>query len=250
MKVFLATLVAVAVLGAPSAALAAPPGAAVVGYDVSYPQCGGALPGAPAFGIVGVNDGIAYSPNPCLAAEYAWAQRSSSTSQAKVQLYANTANPGPAVSTHWPAGQQAPRACDGTWSADCSYDYGWNAAQDSFADAVGVAGGGAASAAPWWLDVESANSWSTDQSTNTDSLQGAVDALRAAGVSTVGFYSNASSWSSIVGSTTAFAGLPSWVPGARSQKAAKANCAVTITGGRAKYAQYASGGFDADYPCF
>ena len=28
------------------------------GYDVSYPQCGQALPSSPAFGIVGVNNGV------------------------------------------------------------------------------------------------------------------------------------------------------------------------------------------------
>jgi hypothetical protein len=241
-------LVAAALVAVPTAALAAPPAAAPVGYDVSYPQCGKALPTSPAFGIVGVNDGIAYSANPCLATQYAWALRSSSTSQAKVQFYANTGNPGPQVSTHWPTGQQTPRVCAGAWDADCSYDYGWNAAQDSFKDASAATSFGAASNAPWWLDVESANSWSADQSTNGSAIQGAVDFLKA-NVLSVGLYSNASSWSSIVGSTTVFASLPSWVPGARTEKAAKANCGVTITGGPAKYAQYASGGLDADYAC-
>ena len=36
------------------------------GNDVSYPQCGSTLPGAPAFGIVGVNGGLANDLNPCL----------------------------------------------------------------------------------------------------------------------------------------------------------------------------------------
>jgi hypothetical protein len=252
-KVLLATLVAAALVGAPTAAIAAPraPAPPAVGYDVSYPQCSGGLPASPAFGIVGVNDGIVFSANPCLAAQYTWALQSSSTTQAKVQFYANTGNPGPVLSSHWPNGQQTPRICDGTWSNECAYDYGWNAAQDSFADAAGVAGAAVAGGAPWWLDVESANSWSTVQSSNISSLQGAVDGLRAAGATnTVGFYSNASSWTSIVGSKSVFAASPSWVPGARNQKAAASNCAVTITGGRAKYAQYASGAFDADYACY
>lgn len=42
-----------------------------VGYDVSYPQCGGRLPKDLAFGIVGVSDGLAYGQNPCLAQQYA-----------------------------------------------------------------------------------------------------------------------------------------------------------------------------------
>src|SRR6202521_6462862 len=40
------------------------------GYDISYPQCGGAYP-AGAFGIVGVNGGYPFLHyNPCLADEY------------------------------------------------------------------------------------------------------------------------------------------------------------------------------------
>jgi hypothetical protein len=256
-KVLLATLVAAALVGAPTAAIAAPraPAPPAVGYDVSYPQCSGGLPSSPAFAIVGVNDGIVFSPNPCLAAQYNWATHSSSTTQPKVQFYANTGNPGPVLSGHWPNGQQTPHVCDpGTWSDGCAYDYGYNAAQDSFADAATAAGGGGtgsavAAAAPWWLDVESANSWSTVQTSNISALNGAVAGLRDAGVTSVGFYSNASSWSSLVGSQTVFAASPSWVPGSRSQKAAASNCSVTITGGRAKYAQYASGAFDADYVC-
>jgi hypothetical protein len=110
------------------------------GYDISYPQCGGPLPANPAFGIVGVNAGIVYSPNPCLGtgdgpSELAWA------GGASAQLYANTGNPGPALSSHWPNGQTSPRACNtatapGPDTADCVYDYGWNAAADSYQTAI------------------------------------------------------------------------------------------------------------------
>ena len=37
------------------------------GNDVSYPQCGKSFPSGQAFGIVGVNDGLANNANPCLA---------------------------------------------------------------------------------------------------------------------------------------------------------------------------------------
>ncbi len=46
------------------------------GNDVSYPQCGITMPTGQAFGIVAVNDGLANTTNPCLAAEIAWAQTS------------------------------------------------------------------------------------------------------------------------------------------------------------------------------
>src|SRR3954454_12450145 len=84
--------------------------AGATGYDVSYPQCGGALPPSPSFGIVGVNNGIVYSSNPCLASQYAWAVNATSTTGPKVSFYANTANPGPS-SSHWPTGATTPMAC-------------------------------------------------------------------------------------------------------------------------------------------
>src|SRR5687767_1740342 len=68
---------------------------AQIGYDVSWPQCGKSLPTGHAFGIVGVNDGIASTTNSCLGALLQWAHRASgATAQPKAQLYVNTANPG------------------------------------------------------------------------------------------------------------------------------------------------------------
>lgn len=241
------TMALVAVLASGGAAWAKGGGSTSTGYDVSYPQCGASLPAGPAFGIVGVNDGIVYSPNPCLAAEYQWAAASTSTIRPKVSFYANTANPGLA-SSHWPTGQTSPRACDGSLSTACSYDYGWNAAADSFTDAQN-ASGATASADPWWLDIETANSWQSDPSLNNADIQGALDYLMNAGVTSTGIYTNLNSFQTIMGSTTAFAGYPSWVPGAHSVRAAKNNCNASITGGHVVYAQYPSGGFDADYPC-
>src|SRR4051812_2384405 len=66
-------------------------------YDVSYPQCGKAMPAPADGGIVGVNGGIVLSANPCLASEYAWARQATAYAPA---FYANTGNPGPAYSSH------------------------------------------------------------------------------------------------------------------------------------------------------
>lgn len=233
-----------------------------VGYDISYPQCNSSFPSTPAFGIVGVNDGKPFSANPCLGtgdgpSQLAWAGMNA-------QLYVNTANPGPALSTHWPNGQTTPQQCNtasnpGSDTAECAYDYGWNAAADSYQDAVnayvalGWAPAGSSRtpvANAWWLDVESANSWTSNTTFNVQDLQGEVDYLKSAGATSVGFYATSSDWQTITGGTTSFSAYKSWIPGATSLSQAQANCAGGgITGGGVALTQYPSGGFDADYQC-
>jgi hypothetical protein len=233
-----------------------------VGYDISYPQCNASFPSAPAFGIVGVTGGRPFGANPCLGtgdgpSQLAWAGMNA-------QLYANTADPGPALSTHWPNGQTSPQQCNtasnpGSDTAECAYDYGWNAAADSYQDAVnayvslGWASPGSTRtpvANAWWLDVESANSWTSNTTFNVDELQAEVDFLKSAGAASIGFYANPSDWQTITGGTSSFAAYRSWMPGASSLSQAQANCAGGgITGGGVALTQYPSGGFDADYQC-
>ena len=221
------------------------------GYDISWPQCGGPYPVNPAFGIVGVNKGIVFSANPCLASEVTWAGGTSAA------LYANTGNPGPALSSHWPTGQTSPQVCSATTpdTAACAYDYGYNAAADSYTDAVSAftALGLTASPAgnPWWLDVETSNSWRTDVTLNVAALSGAVYYLgTVAHVASLGFYSTSYQWGVITGGTSAFSAYSSWVAGAADAAGASANCAGPgFTGGGVTLAQYPSGGFDADLRC-
>ena len=233
------------------------------GYDISFPQCGGLFPDSPAFGIVGVNGGRAMSANPCLGAgavpsELAWAGGPSA------QLYANTGNPGPALSTHWPNGQVAPRACNtatapGADTADCAYDYGWNAAADSYQTAVlayislGLAPPGATRtplANAWWLDVETANSWRSAAALNVAALQGELDYLQSVGAASIGFYSTSYQWNQVTRGTKVFAAAPAWVAGAGTTSGARARCSSGgFTGGPVVMAQYAANGFDADWRC-
>ena len=153
------------------------------------------------------------------------------------------------MSAHWPKGQTSPKACDGTWSANCSYDYGWNAAQDSFAKATAAIGTTAASSVPWWLDVETANSWNkTDLSTNSADVQGAVDFLETR-VATVGVYSTGYQWGVITGGLNLSTAVPDWVAGASSATSAASYCSSSFSGGAVRYVQYPSGGYDADYAC-
>jgi hypothetical protein len=207
------------------------------GYDISYPQCGGAYPTNVLFGIVGVNDGIVYSANPCLASELAWAKQQSGQPAA---LYANTADPGPTLSTHWPTGQSFPQTCD-TGNLDstaCSYDYGWNAAANSYADAV--AAYTSLNQTPqlneWWLDLETANSWEQNTANNVSELQGEVAYLQSQAVGLIGFYASSNAWQTITGGTTTFSFLPSWRAGIGSKAKAQSYCGTNgVTGGPIKY---------------
>ena len=141
-------------------------------------------------------------------------------------------------------------------SAACAYDYGWSAAEDAYARARSVAGD-AAALSPWWLDVETANSWSDDDlATNAAALQGTIAALQAAGVAAIGIYALAADWSEIIGATTAsapqnapFAALPNWRPGAKSSAEAPSWCMRTVTGGRVMLVQFAAGPFDGNLTC-
>lgn len=221
------------------------------GYDISYPQCGGAYPANPAFAIVGVNGGRVYRANPCLASQIAWA------GGVRGQLYANTGNPGPALSSYWPLGQTSPRYCDpaNPDTADCAFDYGFNAAADSYATAVAAYAElgltGSPAGVRWWLDVETSNSWRADTTLNVAALSGAVAYLRdQAGVTSLGFYSTQQQWDTITGGTLSFSAYPSWLAGALSLKGAKDRCTrAAFTGNVIVYTQYPYQGFDANYAC-
>ena len=224
-----------------------------IGFDISYPQCGGAYPSNAAFSIVGVNGGRVYSANPCLASQIAWGGTAA-------ELYVNTGNPGPALSSFWPLGQTSPRFCDpaNPDTADCAFDYGWNAAKHSFETAqaaytqLGIATSPALTT--WWLDVETSNSWRSDNlALNVAALQGEVAYLReVAGVTRLGFYSTTYQWGIITGGTKVFAEYPSWGAGARNEKVARQVCSSTttsFTGGPLVLMQFPYAGFDGNIRC-
>jgi hypothetical protein len=229
------------------------------GYDISYPQCGDEYPEEFSFAIVGVNGGRVHSENPCFGpgddpSQLKWAGRD-------VELYANTGNPGPALSRYWPRGQAEPRPCDPRGSADtpeCAYDYGWNAAAHAYAVALKAYvdlnwANGDATRIPgdpaWWLDVEDANSWRGDRSLNVAALQGAVAYLESRGAD-VGFYSTPRMWDRITGGTDYFAEYPAWHAGASNLADAKERCDdASFTGGELRLVQWVEDGFDANVRC-
>jgi hypothetical protein len=270
-----------------------------IGNDISYPQCGTTFPSRPAFGIVGVNAGLANHLNPCLGpttaypsykqSELYWAVSAAtgSTTQPKASLYLNTADPGNLYNgkpiADWPKSGSTPYgACvtvtvttsSGTYtvgqnSPACAWQYGHNraandvawlssAAKAITAQSPPVPVSGAASAYPWWLDVETTNSWqagTSGQAMNVADLQGMVAALKSAGATVIGGYSTSAQWNQITGGTTSTASgslykIPNWIPGAKSLSGATANCRLpSFTGGRVAVTQWTAKSIDNDHAC-
>lgn len=217
--------------------------------------------------------------------ELYWAVASSlgGTSQPKASLYVNTADPGNAyngeVIGDWPTSGSTPYGtcstisltlASGTYTVGansdaCAWQYGFiKATQDAnwlsaAAAAVNsqsppVTVPGTAASYPWWLDVETANTWQSDTAMNAADLQGMIAGLKNAGATTVGAYSTSSQWGTIAGVTTSTSGslyqIPNWIPGARSLSGAQANCTdPSFTGGSVMVTQWVGHSYDSDYAC-
>ena len=237
----------------------------LTGNDVSWPQCSThkSLHGGQAFGIVGVNGGLANTTNPCFAQELSWATASKGgTSQPKASLYVNTANPGditPAVAD-WPkdnidvltgAVDQDPYgSCTGANDTACAWQYGYNMANLDF-NTRGVA---SPSTYTWYLDVETGNSWTNSTAKNVADLEGMTAYFSGVGGAKVGLYSTSYQWQQIAGtvsSTSSLAGLPSWLPGASSLSSAQANCKLPglTVGSQVVLTQFVSRQTDYDVSC-
>ncbi len=230
------------------------------GNDVSYPQCGKTLPPQQAFGIVGVNEGLANTTNPCLADEIAWAQNSSGvTRQPKVSFYVNTANPGNLRVADWPARNydlitdvvvaDPYGACAGGDDRACAWQYGWDIAELD-AQTRGISNPGRYR---WWLDVETITSWESSTRNNRADLEGMVAYFHHFG-GTAGIYSMASQWSQIVKTvpaTSSLYRLADWVPGARTLAQAKANCHLAPLTGRGivSVTQWTASKTNHDFSC-
>lgn len=214
----LALLPAQAALAAASAAAQADGAATLTGYDVSWPDCDGALPPSSQISIVGVDDGHPFSQNPCLAREAAWA--STATERAQYMVLDSPVGWSSAnvleYADHGPAGD-----CASTDYACQSDNWGYNAAYADvqYADSRGATGD------QWWLDVElpsatsidrsgpgcyAANFWVCDPKLNSLVVLSAVAALERQG-KRVGVYSTQSQWQAITGGLPL--GLPIWIAG-------------------------------------
>lgn len=273
----LAVLAFVVVPAVAFAAKPAPPSTTteLVGYDVSYPQCGKRLPTSYYFAVVGVNGGTAANTNLCLAEQLAWASKAKTGSkQPGLQLYVNTANPGEVISliTTWPKSNTDKTGyttnnpygtCAGKNDDACSWQYGWNrsveAYEDRFLPAAKSAG---VSQEPtdytWWLDVETMNTWQGGSEAafarNTAAIEGFAKYYQTRGA-TVGLYSTAYQWGEIAGNTVGQSsnlnGLANWRPSGATLANAKDNCTVPplTSGGFISLTQYVVKNLDHNHSC-
>jgi hypothetical protein len=217
--------------------------AGVNGYDVSWPQCGRSLPVDGDFRIVGVNGGKPYEGNPCLAEQFRWAQASAGSA-----FYMNTANPGPASKVlDWYAQKTPNASCSRSDEAACAYNYGYNAAKHAFGLAQRETG--AAGQHSWWLDVETANSWSANRGLNAADIVGSIAYLRTQGVP-VGVYSTEYQWGRITNGAR-LADVPNWLAGARDADQAARWCAPdsSFTGGPVILVQWVQDDLDHNHAC-
>ncbi len=148
------------------------------GYDISYPQCKGALPNKfVGFAIVGLNGGKPFLENKCFARQWEWA-----LTHDAVAVYINTADPG----------DESP------------VRYGKKIANDTLKrlSKYRIAPG-----TPIWLDVETYNTWTSPDRSVQVLTELAID-LTTAGYP-VGIYAPPAHWLEITGNANV--GLPTWL---------------------------------------
>ena len=203
------------------------------GYDVSSYQCARGssasvqqrMPTTSYVNVIQVAGWLDSSANPCLAAEAQWASSAAGNLSSAYSLYLFLNSPADAPPSLRQAADGPAGSCGALDSFEAlrcaAYNYGYNGAEDAltYADAQGV------SSRLWWLDIENAqlsqndfsdlplSYWSRSKALNDATIQGAMDALRRAGL-TVGIYSTSLQYSAIAGDFTPKGPPPPlWVAG-------------------------------------
>lgn len=240
------TLAAVVVGAMPGAAPSARAATAVLGYDVSWPNCSQAAPSGTVLSIVGVTGGRAFTHNPCLRSEYLAARR-----KGVVRFYMNLNSPTGTIGMTGPAGR-----CSTTNLSCQAFNYGYHAAAAAWSYAVQEIGW-APLRTRWWVDVELMNRWSSHPAVNARVVAGALHylTLRRDGVliraNRVGVYSTDYQWRTIAGAYRPTFAAVWYATVARTVGTAASYCrsAYAFTGGSVAMVQYLPGGIDRDDIC-
>ena len=225
--------------------------APVVGNDISWPNCpkgmgipsrrseGKPLPPATArFAVIGLTNGPGFYPNPCIAAQVAWAR----SHHAYAAAYAMTTYP--------TAAQLRTYGRKGPWKGT---DLASRLRNAGYAEArynVATMRRAGLQSPIVWIDVEPYRwaPWSRSTSGNRAVVTGAMKGYTSAGFR-VGFYSTSSMWKGIVGPVRY--GLPEWHTSGQSSLAAaqRACSAGSFQGGRIVMGQWWSPLRDYDVVC-
>ncbi len=189
------------------------------GWDISWPQCGGAYPDGLDFAVVGITGGKAFTTNPCLDQQWQWARSNSRTAG----VYLNINFPKSADDVARGASSPYQPDCGGA-PACVGFNFGWNAVKHALAYAA------AQHVDPpfLWLDVETLNYWTPDKPFNAVVVRGAIAAATDSGVE-AGIYSTPSQWARIMGDEAP--GVPVWSAGAPGVEAVGTYCATRGFGG-------------------
>lgn len=205
------------------------------GYDVSYPNsCTATVSGA-SFGIVGVNGGRPFTTNACFSTQFGHAPAGAA--------YINVAYSGAYRKNITSSCVSLVSTTSLTGSYAQAWEIGCSEADTSLSDA------GSAAPVMWWLDVETANSWSsTNFKLNDDAIRGAADRLRGVTGKAVGVYSTPSAWYTITRNANLSPYLDGeWNAGA---SACPASGAIGFAGAPIWLEQTGSSGeIDADSAC-
>ncbi len=171
------------------------------GYDVSFPQCGQALPDTPGgFGIVGLTGGRPATDQECFGEQIWWAQQ-----QNGYAVYVNTEYDG--VTDPVAAGQAI--ADDAAGRLTSQY---------------------LPNKVPVWLDVETDNQWRGSRDQHRTVIEAAAARLAELG-HPVGVYSAPRLWQEITGGIDP--GMPVWLGiGENDRQSAEAACGRIAFGDR------------------
>ncbi len=222
-------------------------GSAVRGADISWPNCpkGMGLAQRPALGlpmpvptarfvIIGLTNGPAFTPNPCLAAQVRWAK----TRRVALGAYAVTSYPTPAQLSMYGGKGTAVSRLTHAGAAQANVNIRRMRAAGLRAPMV-------------WVDIEPVKlaPWSRNVSANNAVINGVVSAYRRAGLR-VGFYSYAYGWKQITGGRRLPA-YPTWVPSGNDRQAsALARCGQrSFSGGPVFLGQWTAADRDHNVTC-
>jgi hypothetical protein len=197
----------------------------ITGGDVSWPQCpkGMGIPEKPTLGlpmpldsakfvILGLTNGPAFTPNPCLADQVQWVK------DRNLMAAAYAVNSYPDDKTLARYGRKGP--FDGSTRLGALSNVGYQQARYN----LGTMAGADLHTPIIWLDVEPVPifEWSSDKEANAAVVQGAARGYTDAGFQ-IGFYSTAYLWDAVVGDLSL--GIPEWrAAGQTSREEALRRC--------------------------